>query len=113
MASRIVGFRIHGTLLEVLFNLVFVYFVVFFVKYIVIFHAFSLFFTFIFAQGERKLLATATRRLGPSVSYANGTLQALPDLFKFLTKTANLSFKLNRSYFNLAAVYSLVCGYFL
>ncbi len=74
---------------------------------------FSLFFTFILAQGERKLLATATRRLGPAVSYANGTLQALPDLFKFLTKTANLSFKLNKSYYSLAGVYSLVCGYFL
>lgn len=96
-----------------MFNLIFIYFIIFFFKYIIIFHLFSLFFTFIFAQGERKLLATATRRLGPSVSYANGTLQALPDLFKFLTKTANLSFKLNKSYYNLAAVYSLVCGYFL
>lgn len=94
-------------------NFFFSYFVVFFLKFIIIFHIFSLFFTFILAQGERKLLATATRRLGPSVSYANGTLQAIPDLFKFLTKTAALSFKLNKTYYNLAAVYSLVCGYFL
>lgn len=96
-----------------LFNLIFLYFFIFFLKFIVVFHLFSLFFTFILAQGERKLLATATRRLGPSLSYANGTLQALPDLFKFLTKTVHLSFKVNRNYFTLAAVYSLVSGYFL
>jgi NADH-quinone oxidoreductase subunit H len=82
-------------------------------KYAVIIHFISLFFAFIFAQGERKLLATATRRLGPSMSYANGSLQAIPDLLKFLTKTVNLSFKVNRTYFNLAAVYCLVCGYFV
>lgn len=96
-----------------MFNFIFFYFFIFILKFVIIFHVFSLFFTFILAQGERKLLATATRRLGPSVSYANGTLQALPDLFKFLTKTINLSFKVNRSYFALAAVYSLVSGYFL
>lgn len=89
------------------------YFFVFILKYIVVFHLCSLFFTFILAQGERKLLATATRRLGPSVAYANGTLQALPDLFKFLTKTITLSYKINSSYYRLAAVYSLVSGYFL
>lgn len=96
-----------------MFNFIFFYFFIFFFKYIIIFHLFSLFFTFILAQGERKLLATTTRRLGPAVSYANGTLQAVPDLFKFLTKTLNLSFRLNKAYFNLAAVYSLVSGYFL
>ena len=96
-----------------MFNLLFFYFIIFLVKFILIFHIFSLFFTFILAQGERKLLATATRRLGPSLSYANGTLQALPDLFKFLTKTITLSFKVNRTYFHLAGVYSLVSGYFL
>lgn len=96
-----------------MYNFIILYFLIFFFKFIILFHIFSLFFTFILAQGERKLLATATRRLGPSVSYANGTLQAIPDLFKFLTKTVSLSFKLNKSYFNLAGVYSLVCGYFL
>lgn len=96
-----------------MFNLVFLYFIVFIVKYVLIFHVFSLFFTFILAQGERKLLATATRRLGPSVSYANGTLQAVPDLFKFLTKTAALSYRVNQTYYRLAGVYSLLSGYFL
>lgn len=96
-----------------LFNLVVGYLLVFIVKYVLIFHVFSLFFTFILAQGERKLLATATRRLGPSVSYANGTLQAVPDLFKFLTKTATLSYRVNQTYYRLAGVYSLLSGYFL
>ena len=85
----------------------------FILKYVLIFHLISLFFSFILAQGERKLLATSTRRLGPVMSYANGSLQALPDLLKFLSKTINLSFKVNKIYFNLAGVYSLVCGYFL
>jgi NADH-quinone oxidoreductase subunit H len=74
---------------------------------------FSLFFTFILAQGERKLLATTTRRLGPAVNYANGTLQAIPDLFKFLTKTITLSYRINQTYYKLAGVYCLVSGYFL
>lgn len=97
----------------VLFNTLFFYFLFFVLKYAVLIHLISLFFAFIFAQGERKLLATATRRLGPSMSFANGSLQAIPDLLKFLTKTINLSFKINRTYFNLAAVYCLLCGYFV
>lgn len=96
-----------------LINGFFLYFFLFVLKYILMFHLISLFFSFIFAQGERKLLATSTRRLGPVMSYANGSLQAVPDLLKFLVKTVNLSFKVNRTYFHLAAVYSLVSGYFL
>lgn len=94
-------------------NFFYLYFLLFLVKFNLIFHVFSLFFTFILAQGERKLLATVTRRTGPSAAYANGALQALPDLFKFLTKTINLSYKVNRLYYNLAACYSLLSGYFL
>ena len=96
-----------------MFNFFFIYFLIILVKFNLVFHLFSLFFTFILAQGERKLLATVTRRTGPSVAYANGALQALPDLFKFLTKTINLSYKVNRLYYNLAACYSLLSGYFL
>ena len=96
-----------------LFNFIPLYFLVVVVKFNLVFHLFSLFFTFILAQGERKLLATVTRRTGPSVAYANGALQALPDLFKFLTKTVNLSYRVNRLYYNLAACYSLLSGYFL
>lgn len=96
-----------------LLNYIYIYFFFFVLKYVVLIHLISLFFAFIFAQGERKLLATATRRLGPVMSYANGSLQAVPDLFKFLSKTVNLSFKVNKVYFNLAGVYCLVCGYFV
>lgn len=87
--------------------------IIFFLKFIVVFHLFSFLYGFFLAQGERKGLALVTRRLGPAVSYANGTLQALPDVFKFLSKSMQLSPKIKQSYYRMAAVYSLVVGFYL
>ena len=84
----------------------------FFLKYFFLFIIISFFFGFLLAQAERKFLALSTRRSGPAVSFAGGTLQAIPDLFKFLSKTLALSPVVNKVVYKSAACFSLFFGFF-